>query len=53
MQAFWAMASLARRPKHHDEPSIALNHQLIQRHFIGIRYQCSSLHRHEPETVRA
>ena len=43
----------ARRSKHHDEPSVTLDHQLIQHHFTGIRNQCSSLHRHEPETARA
>src|SRR5579864_5179391 len=49
------MASLARRSKYHDEPSIVLDHQLIQRHFTGIRYQCSSLHRlnrRPPEPVQ-
>jgi hypothetical protein len=53
LPAHWAITRLARRSQHHNEPTVALNSQLIQHHFTGIRHQCSLSHRFLPETTRA
>jgi hypothetical protein len=53
LPAHWTTTRLARRSQHHNEPTVALDRQLIQYHFTGIRHQCSLFHRLLPETARA